>query len=486
MVPELLIAVVCAILVAVAWIVSRQNTALKQELQTLQERGESMQRLVAGARCILWDAYVRETPGGDFDWQFQTFGSDSVRRGLGLSGRHAADDVRAWVKRIPPEDLKKMDETAKRALRERAGGYAQDFKYPDATGNFRHFHEDVQITPAGRGKWHLIGVQVDVTEIKTAQNEAMRQTRYLNTLMQHIPDHVYFKDKDGRFVFVNTAVVQHMGAKTPEEVIGKSDLDFQSGDIAAIYRMDEQKILASGEALINKLEGKPGEWLLISKVPIYDSAGNALGVVGINRNITAVKDAQEALAAVNGRLEKLVREDSLTGLLNRHTLLNYLDKEWSVWLRYGNRFSVMMIDADDFKAINDNHGHLIGDKVLKMLADAMTRSVRNVDLAGRYGGEEFLVVLPQTEAVGAAIAAQNLLQSVRKSSVVLEDGTILKITVSIGITAVTREDRDIEAVLNRADKALYAAKRNGKNRVEADDADGARMVSGTEQEMTTE
>lgn len=163
------------------------------------------------------------------------------------------------------------------------------------------------------------------------------------------------------------------------------------------------------------------------------------------------------------KLKRLSREDALTGLLNRRMILERATGEWARWRRYVSAFSLMIIDADDFKAVNDRYGHIAGDQVLKLIAHTIKRSIRTVDLVGRLGGEEFVVVMPETSAEGALAAGQNIMSNIRQSPMRTDDFNI-PVTVSIGIATVSLDDKAFDSVLQRADVALYAAKRQGKNR----------------------
>jgi diguanylate cyclase (GGDEF)-like protein len=163
------------------------------------------------------------------------------------------------------------------------------------------------------------------------------------------------------------------------------------------------------------------------------------------------------------KLKRLSREDALTGLLNRRMILERATAEWVRWRRYVSAFSIMIIDADDFKSINDQYGHLVGDQILKLLANTIKRSVRAVDMVGRLGGEEFVVVMPETSAEGALAASQNVMSNIRQTRLRTDDFNI-PMTVSIGIATVSLDDKNFDSVLQRADVALYAAKRQGRDR----------------------
>ena len=163
------------------------------------------------------------------------------------------------------------------------------------------------------------------------------------------------------------------------------------------------------------------------------------------------------------KLKKLSREDALTGLLNRRMILERATAEWVRWRRYVSAFSIMIIDADNFKSINDRYGHLVGDQVLRSIANTIKRSIRSVDMVGRLGGEEFVVVMPETSAEGALAASQNIMSHIRQARLRTDD-FVIQMTVSIGIATVSLDDKNFDAVLQRADVALYAAKRQGKDR----------------------
>jgi diguanylate cyclase (GGDEF)-like protein/PAS domain S-box-containing protein len=164
-------------------------------------------------------------------------------------------------------------------------------------------------------------------------------------------------------------------------------------------------------------------------------------------------------------LQRLATEDSLTGVYNRREFLRLCEKEFSRSRRYRTPLSLLMLDLDNFKTINDTHGHKIGDEVLQAVTACCREALRESDVLGRIGGEEFAVALPQTDSANAAKAAHRLCKSIRELQVQTPQGP-QSVTVSIGLAAMTRDDHDAEETMHRADKALYSAKRKGRNRVE--------------------
>ena len=164
------------------------------------------------------------------------------------------------------------------------------------------------------------------------------------------------------------------------------------------------------------------------------------------------------------QLHKLATVDSMTETLMRRRFFELADVEFSRNRRYKNLMSVMMLDIDHFKAVNDTYGHAAGDEVLKQVSLLCKDVLRDVDFIGRMGGEEFAVCLPETEAKGAYLVSERMRKSVEAMSVYV-DGQDISVTVSIGLAQLNSSDNDFSALLNRADQALYEAKNSGRNKV---------------------
>jgi diguanylate cyclase (GGDEF)-like protein len=178
--------------------------------------------------------------------------------------------------------------------------------------------------------------------------------------------------------------------------------------------------------------------------------------------------AQVVVALDNARLHRLVERqamvDSLTGLANRRSLEETLRLELARAGRFGDTVSVVLADLDKFKAVNDRFGHAAGDEVLKAFAAALRETVRESDVAGRWGGEEFALVLSGTDAEGGARLAERARSSLEGTAVRMPDGTLLHVTASFGVASFP-ESRELGELLAAADSALYEAKREGRNRV---------------------
>ena len=170
------------------------------------------------------------------------------------------------------------------------------------------------------------------------------------------------------------------------------------------------------------------------------------------------------LAAVNAQLQKLSSTDRLTGLYNRGHWEEALKHEYARHSRYGNDCALIMFDIDHFKLVNDNYGHPGGDRVIQRVADLVREHVRDSDICGRYGGEEFALLLPDTDKEGGQILAERLRASIEET-VVEHDGKLIRFTISLGVADLQRPAADHQELIERADQALYTSKRSGRNRV---------------------
>ncbi len=198
----------------------------------------------------------------------------------------------------------------------------------------------------------------------------------------------------------------------------------------------------------------------IRHMPVMDS-GQIVGVVGLRELDRAYR-----------HLQSQALTDELTGLSNRRHFLQHLNQEISSYKRYGNPFSVAMLDIDHFKKVNDTYGHSAGDQVLKGISDLLEQKLRLIDLAGRLGGEEFAILFPNTELSEAITACDRLLEDIRRMEVETDAG-LIQVTMSIGLTASVSNQMTAELLLKQADALLYEAKSAGRDRMVCDEGLGA-------------
>ena len=206
--------------------------------------------------------------------------------------------------------------------------------------------------------------------------------------------------------------------------------------------------------------------------------------LGVNDYISRPVEPNELLARVRTqvrrkRLNDQLREnmqstmemavrDSLTGLNNRRYFESHMESMFNKAQLAGKTLSLIIVDIDHFKQVNDTHGHPVGDEVLKLFSDRLTKSVRSKDLASRYGGEEFIIAMPDTDRELALVVAERMRREIAAHPMVVDRGRQqIQITLSAGISAISGADDTLESMIKRADDALYEAKRSGRNRVHA-------------------
>jgi diguanylate cyclase (GGDEF)-like protein len=184
----------------------------------------------------------------------------------------------------------------------------------------------------------------------------------------------------------------------------------------------------------------------------------------IATDITNLKKSEQKLLAAKMLAEEHASKDELTNLYNRRAFFEQGKQLFKQARRYPQSISVMMIDIDHFKNINDNYGHAVGDSVLKAIGSLLQNTVREADILARIGGEEFAVILPQTDVEEASNLAERIRQRI-EAEVIQYDTLQIKITASFGIAACMAEGDDLDRMLTKADDALYIAKKKGRNQV---------------------
>ncbi len=195
------------------------------------------------------------------------------------------------------------------------------------------------------------------------------------------------------------------------------------------------------------------------------NAGELRARISIGERIL---NLEASLSQALTRMEELATHDALTSLLNRRALYTHAEAELNRTHRDGKPVSFVMLDIDHFKSVNDRYGHLVGDKALRFVADTLTHNKRPYDWAGRWGGEEFLLVLPGTSSEVAHLAAERLRVNIEEANILLPNGDTLHLQASLGVAS-TSWNLDghytLDMLVNQADEALLNAKRAGRNRV---------------------
>jgi diguanylate cyclase (GGDEF)-like protein/PAS domain S-box-containing protein len=298
-----------------------------------------------------------------------------------------------------------------------------------------------------------------IVERKRAE-EALRESQLIiEGIINAIPVRVFWKDKNLVYLGCNAIFARDAGFKDPKDVIGKDDYQMVWRDQAELYRGDDRQVIESRspKILIEEPQMTPDGniiTLLTSKVPLRSSGGEIVGVLGTYMDITERKLMEE-------ELKRLSVTDNLTQTYNRTKHEEIIKRETERTKRYLSPLSISMFDIDHFKKVNDTFGHNVGDYVLKTIAQIVKNSLRELDYLVRWGGEEFLIIAPDTDIKGAEVMAERI----RKLIESYKFDKVDKVTLSFGVTQFKDEDTE-DNFIKRADDAMYRAKEKGRNRVE--------------------
>lgn len=302
----------------------------------------------------------------------------------------------------------------------------------------------------------------------------------LNRLLDSTRDHIYFKDLEGRFILVSESLAQSFGC-TRREVEGKTDFDFFREPQARAYREVELRITATREPVVDRevkhvwQDGRV-TWAWNTASVLLDDEGTVIGVWGMNKDITAQKLLEQAVAAQTHRADEMTNRaveeakrneylayhDQLTGLPNRSLFAALLTETLNETRSHRAQFAVAFLDLDRFKHINDSLGHEAGDQLLQEAARRLQACIRKGDSVARLGGDEFVVLLPNVaETTDAAAVAEKILASLAAPFTLI--GHEFRVTASIGISIYPKDGLDEDSLTKHADIAMYQAKDEGKN-----------------------
>ena len=311
----------------------------------------------------------------------------------------------------------------------------------------------------------FVSIYTDMTERKRAE-DALRQTlSYLQAVLDSLPFGVLVLDRDLKIVYWNTQV-EALYRLAPGFIVpskAMEEVERQVAESGAYGPGRADRIAAKRLAVIAKfqpfsveLTRAGGNILQVRGTPVIVD-GLPMGMIILQEDITERNTYQATL-------ERLATTDHLTGMQNRRAYLEASDKELRRSRRTGQPLALLMIDADNFKTINDSYGHPIGDEVLRRIGATCKLALRDEDVCGRIGGEEFAVTLAQATIPVAISVAERLRRSLAEIEVDSGGGK-LRFTVSIGVAGLAEGVTNIEKLLSVADEGLYAAKHGGRNQV---------------------
>ncbi len=318
------------------------------------------------------------------------------------------------------------------------------------------------------GRLVRLEIAVDITEHKKAEIALYRSGNFLDTIFDSINDPFNIIDRDYRIIKANESYARMRG-KTVEQLIGRKCYEVLQNRNDVCEECSVKETFKSArphtkEKLVS-FSGGSHVWIEIFTHPVFNESGDVVSVIEYTRDVTKRKRAEAERDILVDKLQYLSRTDDLTGLLNRRALIERLEDEVRRTKRYKTNLTVLICDIDYFKEINDSHGHDTGDRVLQIVSNLLKESLRSIDVIGRYGGDEFLVILPETSMNGAKEIAERIRSTIEDFKLQREGKEPIKTSVSLGVAEFNADKEDINDLIKRADNALYMAKGKGRNRV---------------------
>ena len=454
-------------------------TALKQSEASLRESEQHFRLLAENAS----DVVLLLADDGRISWV-----SPTLNKALGWQPQDWMDHCYSQFLSHQGESLD-FRENQKRLLRGEAIVAREQVLAKDGQLHWIEVHAN----PYHQGAARISGCVVSfwVIDEEVAATEALRCSEERHRLLaDQAQDVIWTMELDGRISYVSPAVEQLRGF-TPEEALSQSLEQIRTPEAVAVslnYLQELQAAIAAGEQPNNfhtELEyyRKDGTttWCEVLAVPLLDQRGHLRQLLGKSRNIQerklhelelqkardqaqiaklAMLEANRALSAANIKLQELATTDPLTGISNRRTFEVKLKQEMERSHRYGHALTVVMFDIDHFKSINDSHGHHIGDGVLVEICRRISSQLRSTDHLARWGGEEFMVLMPHCDRETGKIVAEKLRALIVSQPI----DPVQTVSASFGVAQLLEaEDRD--HLLQRLDGALYQAKALGRNQV---------------------
>ncbi|HUK99648.1 MAG TPA: diguanylate cyclase [Nitrospirota bacterium] len=301
-----------------------------------------------------------------------------------------------------------------------------------------------------------------IAERQRAEAELQKSEIKYRTIFENVQDIFYQADANGNIIDISPSITKYTGYSR-EELIGKPEARFylNSNDRERMLEIMEKTGEVIDYEVVLKAKDDHQMHASLHAHLLYDKEGNSAGVEGVMRDITERKQAAAQLKQLNEILSRQATTDPLTGIANRLKFKDVLNTEIRRATRFNTSLSLIMLDVDDFKKINDIHGHHVGDDILCELTTLITPHVRIHDLFARWGGEEFMIMVTNTSIDNARHFAEKLRRIIEKH----DFPSIRQVTCSFGVAQLGKDENDIRFT-HKVDNALYRAKAKGRNRVE--------------------
>ena len=420
-----------------------------------------------------WKLALEAAGDGVWDWNVQTGDvvfSKRFRELFGFPENEYGHDIENWNARIHPDDKARVMADIQAHLRGNTNSYLSEHRGQCRDGSWKWVLSRgavVNRTEAGRAL-RMLGTHVDISVRKGTEEALLVASRFQQAVFDSLAAQIVVLDRHGRILQANAAwcdYALHNGyLHAASDVVGANYRDM----LDQVTGHDPVTVAAALAGIACVVCGEFGKfqlvdpffapadqrWFSMKVTPVHDAAER---VVVSHEDVSSLKAAE--LASLT-----LANIDSLTGALSRRNFFYLADQEMARSTRYDLPLMVLMVDLDHFKRINDRHGHAAGDAVLQGFVQTVRGVLRESDLIGRLGGEEFAVLLPNTTPEGGQALAQRIIDSVRTCTVEVA-GEPIPYTVSIGAGYLSGET-SFASLLGQADTALYRAKDGGRDRLE--------------------
>ena len=419
-------------------------TERKKNGAALEESALNFRSIANAAPALMWIAELDKS----YSWFNNSW--------LEYTGRSIEQEVdNGWVKGVHPEDLNRYLDTYTSHF-DAQQPFQMEYRLRGKDNQYHWFIALVKPRLDEQGEFiGYIGIMTDVSERK--KNEEIM--RFQEFGLDKDVEQLFWVDKDAHIIDVNRLSCSKLGYSHEELcslTIANIDPSFDIDKWADQWLELKQSGILRFQSFHITRDGKVFPVEVVYNYFEYDDKEYCYAFV---RDISEYKQLVQ-------ELDSQSKIDFLTGLANRCYFLELAAKELARCQRYGNALSILMLDIDFFKTINDKYGHKVGDEVLKKLVSICKEILRKVDVIGRLGGEEFAILLPETLGQVAPEIAERIRQALEKSTVPIENPSIeLQFTVSIGVVTMTTAQETVDDLLQKADAALYQAKNAGRNQV---------------------
>lgn len=309
-----------------------------------------------------------------------------------------------------------------------------------------------------------IAIGQDITAHKKAQQALVESERQLATLMANLPGMAYrcINDEFWTMKFVSNGCYDLTGYR-PESLIDNREISFAS----IVHAEDSPRLMEEIQSALSSNRAFAAEYRIRRKdgeeIWVWEQGQEVL--IDGDKYLEGIIADISQRKAMELELKKLATQDALTGLYTRREFERQFLDELNRARRYNRPLSLLWIDVDNFKSVNDRYGHLVGDEVLHQLGLLIQSSIRNIDYAGRYGGEELVIILPELDELKAVEMGERLRKIVEDTKVDVDMADGVFVTISVGVASFPAHGATPECLFEVADKAMYKAKRNGRNRV---------------------